>query len=146
MAYTNTTDTGVLDNEADQELYEYRPRDQIVRTIEDGAGGLYYQQDWQHGDLVTIKTGSPDTVTITAVSLDDLLMRRVIAYKSGTSQSDKTDFADDMIKEYVDENLLNATDTDRNLPARPIIIIGVALVISRMSTPEPCVNGRVRIQ
>ena len=44
-----------------------------------------------------LRLGGPDQM--------DLLNRRVVAYKSTTSQSSKTDFADDMIKEIVRENL-----------------------------------------
>ena len=44
-----------------------------------------------------LRIGGPDQV--------DLLDRRVIAYRSTTSQSTKTDFSDDMIKEIVRENL-----------------------------------------
>jgi len=114
---TNTTDTTTLQDDARDELREYRYRDAITRVVEDGAGGKFYGQDYSLGDVVTIKTGTPDEVTVTVVSMLDLLMRRVVAYAAESSESAKSGPADDVIKEYVDENLLNATDTDRNLPA-----------------------------
>ena len=44
-----------------------------------------------------------------------LLTSRIVAYASLSSQASKSDYADDMCKEVVDENLVSATDTDRNL-------------------------------
>lgn len=56
-------------------------------------------------------------IRITALHPNVLLSSRVIAYDEGTAEADKTDFADDMIKAYVRENFLTATDTARNLAA-----------------------------
>ena len=53
---------------------------------------------------------------IRGVSALELLGRRVVAYSAGESEAEKTDLADDMIKEIVAENLGgSATDTDRDI-------------------------------
>jgi len=46
----------------------------------------------------------------------DLLNRRIVAYDAGESETDKTDYADDMAKEIVAENLgASAADSDRDI-------------------------------
>jgi len=45
-----------------------------------------------------------------------LLDSRIIAYASESSEGNKSDYADDMMKEVVDENLVNPTDADRDVP------------------------------
>lgn len=44
-----------------------------------------------------------------------LLAGRIVAYDGDTAEADKSGAADDLMKEYVDENMVSATDTDRNL-------------------------------
>lgn len=56
-------------------------------------------------------------IRITAVHPNALLAHRVVAYDEESAQADKTGAADDIIKAYVRENFLTATDTDRNLAA-----------------------------
>lgn len=48
------------------------------------------------------------------VDFNELLERRIVAYNAGSSESDKTDFIDDMMKAIVRENLgaLSAADRD----------------------------------
>ena len=57
-----------------------------------------------------------EMVHLLGYDLNYLLDGRIIAYAAGSSQGDKTDYADDMMKEYVDENLVNPTDSDRDVP------------------------------
>jgi hypothetical protein len=45
-----------------------------------------------------------------------LLSSRIIAYAAGSSQGNKSGNVDDLMKEYVDENLVNPTDSDRDVP------------------------------
>lgn len=54
-------------------------------------------------------------VHLLAYDANFLLTSRIVAYASLSSQASKSDYADDMCKEVVDENLVSATDTDRNL-------------------------------
>ena len=57
-----------------------------------------------------------EIVHLLGYDLNYLLDSKIIAYAAGSSQGDKSDYADDMMKEYVDENLVNPTDTDRTTP------------------------------
>lgn len=65
---------------------------------------------------VTRKLGRDlkERVRLVCVHPNALLARRVVAYDEGTGQTDKAAAADDMIKAYVRENFVSATDTDRN--------------------------------
>ena len=65
----------------------------------------YYQQE-----------DGTEMVHLLGYDLNYLLDGRIVAYAAGSSQGDKSDYADDMMKEYVDENLVNPTDTDRDTP------------------------------
>jgi hypothetical protein len=61
------------------------------------------------------RTRVEDNVTILDMSgfgPKEFLKRRVIKYKSGTSEASKTDFIDDMMKEIVDENMGAAAESD----------------------------------
>jgi hypothetical protein len=56
-------------------------------------------------------------IRLTCLHPNVLLSSRVIAYDEATAEADKTAAADDMIKAYVRENFLTATDSARNLAA-----------------------------
>lgn len=49
--------------------------------------------------------GGRETVTIGGPDQNDLLRRRIVAAYSGSAQANKTDFADDMMKEVVTESI-----------------------------------------
>lgn len=90
----------------------YIQPDNIVEIWRDGkfeSGG--FLRKWTYA--------GPDdsaTVTLTGPSFLYVLASRIIAYAAGESESAKSDFADDMIKAIVRENLGSlATDTDRDL-------------------------------
>lgn len=68
----------------------------------------------RHYEWVLDQSGE-EVLLITAHSPTEILKRRIVAYNSGTSQAEKTDLADDMMKEIVDENFVSATDTNRNI-------------------------------
>lgn len=64
-------------------------------------------------------------VTIACESGLTLLSRRVVAYNAGSAQTSKNDNADNMIVEFVKENLgSSATDDDRNWATLIAIIDG----------------------
>jgi len=66
-----------------------------------------------------------DVITVSGPDAIDLLDRRIVAYAAGTSQASKTDYADDMMREIVDENLeSSATDSDRDLSGINFVIGG----------------------
>jgi len=76
---------------------------------------ISYEEDIKGNDLIIL--AGPDG--------NDLLDRRIIAYAAGTSYSDKTDYADDMMKAIVRENLGSlATDSDRNLTSLNFTVAG----------------------
>jgi len=59
-----------------------------------------------------------DTLSFGGPGLNDLLMRRIIAYAAESAQASKSDFADDLLKELADENLAaSATDANRDISA-----------------------------
>lgn len=68
---------------------------------------------------VTRDTPDGNTVlTISGVDQNELLARRIIAYDAGTSQSQKTDNLDDMMKAIVRENLGSSAAAARDLTNR----------------------------
>ena len=71
----------------------------------------YILQDWQF--YTTSKSES--MIGLYATDLNCLLDTRIIAYAAASAQAEKTDYADDMIKEIVDENLVSATTAARNI-------------------------------
>ena len=42
--------------------------------------------------------------------INDFLRRRIVAYYAGESESEKTDYADDMLIEIVDESIVDGTN------------------------------------
>lgn len=68
---------------------------------------LRYYRWFRDGDRLMLEIKGPDLL--------DLLGRRIVAYAAGLAFTAKTDFADDMMRELVNENLVGATDVDRNL-------------------------------
>jgi hypothetical protein len=66
---------------------------------------IIYEEDVKGNDLIIL--AGPDG--------NDLLTRRIVAYAAGSSLSDKTDNADDMMKEIVTENLGSDASIDRTL-------------------------------
>jgi len=110
----NEEDNAILQDGANAVLYENRPIvDFLPKNIE---LNYIYPQEWKLGDLIKISTGKPDTIVISGPDLNDLLVRRIIAYDAGTAEAKKNAEADDMMKEYVDENLGPSAVAARQLP------------------------------
>lgn len=55
------------------------------------------------------------TKRVEGYGVNHLLARRVVAYKSGTAQSTKTDYLDDMCKAVVNDNLAGGASDARNI-------------------------------
>lgn len=76
---------------------------QVWRAPKGGRLGLwrvYFLRKW------TFETqGSDEILTLEGPDILDLLRRRIVAAYSGSSQADKTDFADDMMKAVVTESI-----------------------------------------
>ena len=94
---------------------------EIWRKGDEGSLKLfnaYFIRKWEFID----KNGVDITV-ISGYDGVDLLDRRIVAYAAASATSAKTDYADDMIKAVVVENLGgSATDTDRDLSGYDIDI------------------------
>ena len=80
----------------DRQCHIYRCSD-IGAELED----VFFCRNW---DKDVDDSGREITV-ITGVTANHLLWRRIVGYAAGTSQADKTDLADDFMKEVVTENL-----------------------------------------
>jgi hypothetical protein len=110
---SDESDTNILEDGSASMLYDHRPVIEFSpRNIE---LNYIYDADWRLGDVLRVRNGNVNEYAIGGPDLTDILKRRIVAYKTGTSESKKSGVSDDMLKEYVDENLVNATDTDRNL-------------------------------
>lgn len=111
----NESDAAILQDGANGVLYDNRPiMDFLPKNIEIN---YIYPQDWKLGDLVRVSSGKPDTIVISGPCLNDLLLRRIVAYDAGTAEAKKNDYADDMMKAYVDENLDAGAVAGRQLPS-----------------------------
>jgi len=124
-AYPNTADADVLDAHGDKLLREGRVKTTLVRDLgelQPWAFGI----DWALGDTLTIASDVPETITLGGPGWNDLLTRRVIAYPTDSSEAKKTGAADSLMLAYVDENLVNPTDTTRALDAAMGLSVGYA--------------------
>jgi hypothetical protein len=113
--YSNEDDLNILDAHGDKKLNEQLPQIELTRDL-GNLSGRVFGADWQLGDLITVASDAPDEVIIAGPGWEDILATRIVAYKKTTSEAQKSGLADSVILEYVDEQLVNATDSDRNLP------------------------------
>lgn len=77
---------------------------QVWRAPEGGRLALwrvYFIRKWKW----STKDSGEEIFTIGGPDTNDLLRRRIVAAYTGSAQADKTDFADDMMKEVVTESL-----------------------------------------
>jgi hypothetical protein len=73
------------------------------------VGFLRYLRQYSEGPMRYISIAGPDA--------NDLLRRRIIDADAGSAGSDKSGTADDVMKEYVDENLGGSTVAGRDITA-----------------------------
>jgi len=112
---TSEADANVLQDGANQVLYEKRPIiDFAPRNIEIS---YLYPHDWGLGDTLRVSTGAPQTITVGGPDLNHLLARRIVAYLTGSAEARKNAEADDMMKEYVYENMGAGAAAARQFPA-----------------------------
>ena len=92
---------------------------EVWRSVDGAPAALEGEAVWFVRQPIDDLAASGElTHTLTAHDANDLLKRRIVAYKATTSQSTKTAAYDDMAKAIVRENLGNlATDTLRDLSA-----------------------------
>jgi len=101
----STFDTSLL--VADRTIQVWRAP---VGTNKMSLQRLYVIEGWKYAR----QSGSLSIVA-RAFGSNSLLARRVIAAYSGTSLAAKTDYADDMMRELVNENMVAALDSDRDM-------------------------------
>lgn len=71
-------------------------------------------EGFHRGETREIGSDGKKLFTSYGVGYNDLLARRTIAYRSGTSHAEKNDYSEDVMKEYVIENAgASANDADR---------------------------------
>jgi hypothetical protein len=80
-------------------------RIQVWRQVSGYLAYLDTETVWFIRKIRRATTEGGDELTVTAYSATELLKRRIVAYNAQTAQSAKTDFADDMMKEIVYQNL-----------------------------------------
>ena len=122
-AYPNSVVNAVLDAHGDKLLREGRVKTTLTRDLGELQPWVF-GVDWALGDTLTIAADVPDTITLGGPGWNDLLARRVIAYATDSAEAKKTLEADSMMLEYVDENLVNPTDTARALDASLSFTVG----------------------
>lgn len=114
----------------------YITRDQRIVLWRKTPGGSRYRE-FQGIIRRIVTSGTKSVTTIQGYDFNYLLTKRAILYASGESESSKTDYADDMIKAVVRENLgasagagrlLNATyfTVDDDHSAAPSITLAFA--------------------
>lgn len=98
-------------------LFKEDGRISIYRSINGAPAYLEMETIWFIRKITQRSPDSgEDTIEIEAYDALYLLTSRTIAYATDTFESSKTVFADDMMKEIIDENVgASATDTARDL-------------------------------
>jgi hypothetical protein len=112
--YSSQSDTDILDSHGKMKLREGQPEKELDRKL-GSLSARPFGVDWELGDTITVASERPSKIIIGGPSWEDIFDRRIIAYKATTSEAEKTGNSDSLALEYVDEQLVNATDTDRNL-------------------------------
>jgi len=88
--------------------YDLMQEDRMIQYWRQATGGRlalfqsYFIRYW-HAHKIS------DSWVLDVIGLDplDLLRRRIVANYAGTTEANKTDYADDMMKEIVDEQMVN---------------------------------------
>ncbi len=108
-----------LDPDSDASIYQRDTRLGVWRQGPNGALTLDTECVWLVRKIKRVLSASGERrLRITAYSDNELLRRRIVAYAAGSTQASKSDYADDMMKAIVSENLGgDATDTDRDISA-----------------------------
>lgn len=76
---------------------------------------IWYRGKFLCGGFIRTWSISDYSIALSCPSFEYLLSGRIIAYAAGTSEADKTDYADDMIKAIVRENLGSSATASRQL-------------------------------
>lgn len=104
-------------------------RIEVYRRIGTGLFYLETETQWfvRKGSKLLTEDGQRLS-TITCEDANSLLKRRIVAYNAGSSQADKTTFADDMMKAIVSENFgASATDVTRSIATYLVVQANLSL-------------------
>lgn len=99
---------GALEVEVPPDVLPLLSRDaqiEVWRSVDGGAEYLEGEKKW-FIRAWSQSLGLDKRVTISAVCPNDILRRRIIAYEADTAFSDKSGNADNVLKEYADDNLV----------------------------------------
>ena len=88
---------------------------QVHRAIDGGSFYLEGDATWLIRRRLQSLRNRERIVEVWALHVTTVLARRIVAYAAGTTQTSKSDLADDMIKEIVRENLTAPIDTTRTM-------------------------------
>lgn len=110
----------------------------VERSIDGAPPYLEGERAWLIQKASTF-VGAQGRLSTRVVAVDgtDLLRRRIVDYDAGTSETDKTAAADNVMKAIVRENFVSATDTTRNLSSSLFSVdadLGAAPSISKAFT------------
>ncbi len=98
----------------DSRVVIYRQPSGYARTL-DFAGFVRGVRQFRSNEIQQVELSGPD--------YNELLTRRIVAYAAGSAEADKAGTADDIMKEYFDENFLgSATDANRDLSSYGVSI------------------------
>ena len=101
-------------------------KDMLIEVWRDNGDGTitldgetaYFLRQWDFYK----DTNGKDMIYLLAMDGNYIIDGREVEYAAESSQASKSGVACDVIKEIIDENFVNATDTDRNLSASYFII------------------------
>jgi Siphovirus ReqiPepy6 Gp37-like protein len=106
----------VVDSSLDLALVSRDSQIEVWRSVDGDEAYLDGGKRWMIRSVTQeLLENGERVITLAAACPNDLLRRRIIAYNSETTYTDKTDSADDLIKAFARENLgslVNSTDRD----------------------------------
>lgn len=116
-------------------------RDGLI-TVHRAIGGAVARLEGDRAWLIRkitrrVGTRGQRTTRLVAVDGNDLLRRRIVDYDAGTSYTDKTSAADNVMKAIVRENFVSAADATRNLASALFSVdadLGAAPSVSKAFT------------
>jgi hypothetical protein len=105
--------------------------DNMIQFWRQPAGGAlslwrpYFIREWRWET-----SGGDETLTVSGPDCNDLLRRRIVAAYSSSPEANKEDYADDMLKEYLSEAIVDTGDLAPDAGSRQWADLGIAADIS----------------
>ena len=94
------------------QLYDNGTHDRKIAVYRQPIGGsleFEFLATIRDSEIKTSQQGQYQRTTI-GYDQNEILKRRIVAYYAGSSQAEKTDYADDMMKEIITENFVTNND------------------------------------